>query len=81
MGLFFWWMASWPTQMIQPERGEDLLWRSIQKRDTSWERVIYSPEKKESFVSYQTKNIIMYGEGILPSIEKDKDVYALQIPQ
>lgn len=80
LGIFFWWMSTWPAQVVWIEQGEDILWRSIQKRDTSWERVIYSADKKEGLVSYQTKNIIMYGEGILPTIKDDKEIYTIEVP-
>lgn len=74
-------MMSWPAPIVQSEGGEDLLWKSIQKRDNSWDRLVYSSDKKDNFASYQTKNIIMYGQGTLPTIAGDKETYTIQIPQ
>jgi hypothetical protein len=39
--------------VVTVDTGEDLLWRSIQKKENGWERVVFSPEKKSDFMSYQ----------------------------
>jgi hypothetical protein len=74
VGLFFWWVSYWPAQISLPDGGGDMLWRSIQKKDSWWERGIYSSDKKADFLSYQQDKMIMYGQGELPNITKKEGI-------
>jgi len=75
IGLFFWWLSQWPAQVSVPEMNTDALWRTIQKQDNGWRRSEYVPDKKDAFVSFQEKGLLLYGQGKLPTINKsDKTI-------
>jgi hypothetical protein len=78
-GLFFWWMSSWPASVTTVDTGEDLLWRSIQKKENGWERVVFSPEKNSDFTSYQEWQIILYWQWEIPKIQKNGEEYTIEL--
>ncbi len=78
-GLFFWWLSSWPASVVTVDTGEDLLWRSIQKKENGWERVVFSPEKKSDFMSYQEWKIILYWQWEVPKIQKNGEEYTIEL--
>lgn len=40
----------------------DALWRTIQKQNNGWKRSEYVPDKKDAFVSFQEKGLLLYGQ-------------------
>lgn len=78
--LFIWWVSSWPASISFLDQGEDLLWKSIHKRDNGWERTLYSPGKADDFSSYQEWKILLYWQWDLPNIQKKGETYTIDIP-
>ncbi len=79
IGLFFWWVSSWPAQVSLPDDGGDLLWRTIQKKNNWWERGVFSGDKNDQLVSYQEGKFVLYGQGNAPEIKKVKDWFEIEL--